>query len=280
MNNITEVISKTEKAEGRYVGDLNLLTLAAFNCNLNQVQDFTAYNQEQLALFDQLLNDFFNTNIPTAYIVGFEYFLGNKIKVTSDTLIPRFETEELVINLEVRIRRKYPRGSKISIADVCCGTGVIGISLYLRLKGDYDVELSFVDISNAAMEVTKTNCSNYNIVANFYIGDMITPLIDNNERFDIIVSNPPYIDEEGYVQDTVVLYEPHLALFAKDSGLALYKQLINDIIDICNENYCFMLEIGESQASVLDDYLFKLHGTHFEIIKDMNGLDRNLLLEE
>lgn len=279
MNKITEVITKTEKAEGRYVGDLNLLTLAAFNCNLNQVQDFTAYNQEQLTLFDQLLNDFFNTNIPTAYIVGFEYFLGNKITVTSDTLIPRFETEELVINLESRIRRKYSKGSNLTIADVCCGTGVIGISLYLRLEDDYNISLSFVDISSAAMAVTKQNCNEYNIEANYYIGDMITPLIENDKYFDIIVSNPPYIDEDGYVQDTVVEYEPHLALFAKDKGLALYKQLINDIIKVCNENYCFMLEIGESQALILDEYLFKLHGMHFEIIKDMNGFDRNLLLE-
>lgn len=279
MNNLKSIINQCEKAAGRYVGDLNLLTLAAFNCDLASTNDLSTYSKQQLDTFNKYLDIFFTTDMPTAYIVGFEYFLGNKIVVNQNTLIPRFETEELVINLESRIRSKYPIGSKLSIADVCSGSGVIGVSIYNRLKDDYNIEISFVDISPEALEVTHINADNYQLCYNIYQGDMLEPLISSNLHFDVIVSNPPYIANSEPVQQTVLDYEPKLALYAKDNGLALYKSLINDIIKVGNENFCLMLEIGESQALVLSDYLMEKHKLKFEVISDINGLDRNLFLE-
>lgn len=279
MNNIQEVINQCQKAAGRYVGDLNLLTLAAFNCSLSEVKSFDSYSEQQLTAFNCYLDKFFNSDIPTAYIVGFELFLGNKISVTSDTLIPRFETEELVINLETRIRNKFALGSNLDIADVCSGSGVIGVSLYQRLKDDYKVTITFVDISSAALAVTEINAKAYNLNYKVLQGDMLKPLITNQLRFDVIVSNPPYIAYDEEVQQTVVSYEPSLALYAKDNGLALYKSLISDIINVSKDEFCLMLEIGMSQSEILNEYLNEMHGYEFETIRDLNGLDRNLYLE-
>ncbi|WOO89777.1 peptide chain release factor N(5)-glutamine methyltransferase [Mollicutes bacterium LVI A0078] len=279
MNNIQSVINQCQKAAGRYVGDLNLLTLAAFNCGLSEVQSFESYTKEQVEEFTSYLDKFFNTDIPTAYIVGFELFLGNKISVTSDTLIPRFETEELVINLEKRIRSKFAIGSNLDIADVCSGSGVIGVSLYQRLKADYNIKVTFVDISEEALAITELNAKAYELDYTILKGDMLKPLIDNKLQFDVIVSNPPYIAFDEEVQETVVSYEPSLALYAKDNGLALYKSLISDIIDVSKDEFCLMLEIGMSQSEILNRYLIETHGYQFETISDLNGLDRNLYLE-
>ncbi len=279
MNNIQDIINHCEKVAGRYVGDLNLLTLAAFNCGLSNVQDFSNYSQEQMNLFNNYVEQFFTTDIPTAYIVGFELFLGERILVTKDTLIPRFETEELVLNLEARIRKNYPKSSSLSIADICSGSGVIGVSLYNRLKGDYDITITFVDISNPALAVTERNAKFFNLEYNIYQGDMAKPLVDRQLTFDIIVSNPPYIGLNENVQNTVLSYEPKLALYANDNGLELYKSLIDDIIVLGKEKFCLMLEIGEAQSEILDEYLKDMHNLQFETIKDINGLDRNLYLE-
>lgn len=279
MNSITEAIIKTEEVAGRYVGDLNLLTLAAFSCNLNQVEEFTSYSKAQLDTFNKYLDTFLTTDIPVAYIVGFELFLGNKIAVTTDTLIPRFETEELVLNLEAKIRAKYKLGSELSIADICSGSGVIGVSLYNRLCADYKLTVTFVDISEEALAVTKKNADAYNLNYQIIKSDMTSELVKLGFKFDIIVSNPPYIGIEEYVQDTVLKYEPKLALYANDYGLALYKTLINDIIKISNDSFCFMLEIGETQSLALNAYMRDIHNLNFETIKDINGYDRNLYLE-
>lgn len=270
---------QTQKVAGRYVGDLNLLTLAAFNCNLNQVQAFSNYPVAAVEEFNEYVNTFLTTDIPTAYIVGFELFLGQRIAVTKDTLIPRFETEELVLNLESKIRRKYPRGSSIEIADICCGSGVIGVSLGMRLRADYNIKVTFVDISPKALEVTTLNAQNYNINFDIILSDMATELVNSDLKFDVIVSNPPYIGHDEVVQSTVLKYEPHLALYANDCGLELYKRLIDDIINISNDKYCLMLEIGAEQSTKLNDYLNNVHNLKFETIQDINGCDRNLYLE-
>lgn len=280
MNNINDYIQKCGEVASRYVGDLNLLTLAAFNCNLSAVQSFENYCPDEIAKFEQLANTFFTTDIPTAYIVGFELFLGERITVDQNTLIPRFETEELVLNLEQRIKAKYKRGSSLAIADICSGSGVIGVSLYNRLKADYKVDITFVDISVKALSVTRINADKFGVDYQLLTGDMAAPLISSNMTFDVIVSNPPYIGYEEDVQASVLNYEPKLALYAEDDGLALYKSLISDIMKISNDEFCFMLEIGETQSAALNAFLLGKHNKFFEIIKDINGADRNLYLEE
>ncbi len=238
------------------------------------------FSEEQINKFNKLLEVFWSTDIPTAYIVGFEMFLNTKIFVNENTLIPRFETEELVINLESKIRAKFPTGKKLKIVDICCGSGVIGVVLFNRLKTDYELEVTFVDICPKALEVTKKNAQENNLNYKIFCGDMTTPLIQNNLKYDVIVSNPPYIDKGEEVQLTVTKYEPHLALYANDNGIQFYKVLINDILKISNNQFCFMLEIGNAQSKTLNNYLEQKHKLNFEIINDMNGFERNLYLED
>lgn len=272
-------MKKSEEAENRYVGDLNVLTFSAFDCNLQTALN-ESFTEKQIEKFESYLDDFFNTDIPVAYIVGFEYFLNLKILVTKDTLIPRFETEELVINLEKKIRNKYKLGSIISICDVCTGSGVIAVSLHERLKSDYKLEITAIDLSEKALKVASQNFESYNIDADIFCGNLLDPVINKGQKFDIVVSNPPYIGRNEDVQSTVLKYEPELALYAEDNGLALYKEIIDKYKLVTNGRYSLMFEIGEAQSAALNKYINDKYGIKFETIKDINGLDRNLYVEE
>lgn len=275
---IKKYLELTNKAEGRFVGDLNLLTLSAFNCKVNQIEDVLC-TAKQIQQFDRYFTTFITSDIPVAYIVGFEYFLGNKIIVNEHTLIPRFETEELVLNLVKRIRAKYPVGSEVTLLDLCCGSGVIGISLVLLLADDYHINLVLSDISETALEVAKRNLKLHNLTAKVVAGDLLKPVIKLGTKFDIVVSNPPYVSHRETVQASVLKYEPSLALFANDNGLELFKQIINQLPLITNNNYCLMFEIGHKQSIYLNSYLKLKLGYEFEVINDINNLPRNLYLE-
>lgn len=275
---ISEYINITEKAEGRYVGDLNLLTLSAFNCLLKDVSS-QRLTSEQVDSFDALFTTFMTTDIPTAYIVGFELFLGLKVIVNEHTLIPRFETEELVLNIVERIKNKYPRGSRLSILDLCCGSGVIALSVYLNLKDNYQIKLFATDVSEKALAVAKRNFQEYAIPCRVLQGDLLKPVLKTEEKFDVIISNPPYIANDEVVQASVLKYEPLLALYASDHGLELYKQIIDDLPLVTKDKFALIFEIGTGQASQLDSYLQFRHGYHFEVINDINNLPRNLYLE-
>ncbi len=273
------IISDVDNNPARFRGDLNLLTDKAFGLSVQQVlTNQKTLDDEQIDCFFKLYTMFAQTNIPSAYIVGYEIFLGNKILVSEDTLIPRFETEELVLNLEARIRAKYKRMTNLKICDLCCGSGVVGISLYLRLQADYNIELTMIDISEKALEICSQNLNLYNLSANVIKQDLFG---DTLQKFDILVSNPPYIAaNDTNVQATVLQFEPHLALFADDNGLAIYKRIIDKYKTYCNDNYIMMLEIGNGQYEDLNDYLQTKHNLQFTVLYDINKLERNLLLEE
>ncbi len=282
MNNTVSNFIKTkikliENLEGRYVGDLNLLTLATFSMSVNECTMTTRkITIEEEIKFNEYFKQFTSTDIPTAYIVGFELFLGTRIFVNQNTLIPRFETEELVYNLVSKIRTKYSINSTIDVLDVCTGSGVIAISIALLLKDEYDINLTVVDLSPEALEVCRKNLEYYKLKATVINGDMTT---DVKNKYDVVVSNPPYIDISELVQSQVLKYEPHLALYAEDNGLLLYKQLIDDLKRISKLDSILMLEIGKDQAKSLNEYLKIKWNMEFEVVQDMNGLDRNLYLE-
>ncbi len=276
-NFIKAKIKLIENLEGRYVGDLNLLTLATFSMSVNECTMTTRQiTIEEEIKFNEYFKQFTSTDVPTAYIVGFELFLGNKIFVNQNTLIPRFETEELVYNLVSKIRTKYPINSTIDVLDVCTGSGVIAISIALLLEDEYNINLTVVDLSPEALDVCRINLEHHKLKATVINSDMTTEV---NDKYDVVVSNPPYIDISELVQSQVLKYEPHLALYAEDNGLLLYKQLIDDLKRISKLDSILMLEIGKDQAEALNEYLKIKWNMEFEVVQDMNGLDRNLYLE-
>ena len=205
-------------------------------------------------------------NVPIQYVIGNVNFYGNTFKVNKNVLIPRFETEELVENTINLIKEyfNYP----ISIIDLGCGSGCIGITLKKKLS---NVNATLLDISEKALEVAKENATNLNCEVDFILSDMWNNVEDS---FDIIISNPPYIRNNEEIEDLVRNNEPHLALYGGVDGLDMYRKIREGLLNHVNDKFLLALEIGDEQRSDV----VKLFGDipNIEIItkQDLSGRDR------
>ena len=153
---------------------------------------------------------------PVQYIVGNVDFYGLNIKVNENVLIPRFETEELVDKTIKYINNYFD--NKLDIVDIGTGSGAIAIIL----KSNLDCNMDAVDISKEALGVAKENARRLNTEINFYLGDLLEPL---NKKYDVIISNPPYIAYDEEIEEIVKNNEPHLALYAENDGLKCYENI-------------------------------------------------------
>lgn len=204
---------------------------------------------------------------PPQYLLGYAYFYGLKFKVTQATLIPRLETEELVdwaLADNDQVSKK--------IADIGTGTGAIGLTLKMQ-RPNWQVTLT--DISGAALAVAKENAQTLKQKVSLKQGDLLAALPEN--FYDIIICNPPYISEgELDVMDrSVVKYEPHLALFAKENGLAIYRQLAKQITSYVHAGSKLYLEIGYLQGPAVM-MIFKTAFPNAEVTlkRDITAHDR------
>lgn len=229
-------------------------------------------NQE--SRFFSLLNEYLENKKPLQYILGYTYFYGRKFKVNNNVLIPRFETEELVYNAIKIIKENNYK----SIVDIGTGSGNIAISIDKEID---DINVYALDISSLALEVAKENAKLLNSNISFYNSDLLSYLINNNIKVDLIVSNPPYIDYlDEEVDELVKNNEPHLALYALDNGLYNYKKIIDNALKVLNDNGALLFEIGYKQGGTLKEYVENNH-PYFkaEIIKDIDNKDRILYIK-
>lgn len=211
-----------------------------------------------------------NNGEPVQYIVGNVDFYGNNFIVNKNVLIPRFETEELVEKTIKYVKEYFNK--KIDIVDLGTGSGCIAITL----KKELDCNIDAVDISDKALEVAKENAKNNNVDINFIEGDMLKPL---NKKYDLIISNPPYIAYDEEIMDIVKNNEPHIALYAKDNGLYYYKEIIKNADKFLKEKAILAFEIGYSQGNELKEYA-KKYFKNVEIEKDLSGKDRFLFIKK
>ena len=220
---------------------------------------------------EQWINDVkqHSTGIPIQYIVGHEWFFEYKFKVTSNTLIPRPETEEIVD----KFLKEAPEKA-LKVLDIGTGTGVIGITIKKERPQD---DVTAIDLSEEALLVAKENGESLHANVRFLLGDLTEPI--KKEKFDIVISNPPYIgvDEKKYMDDSVLNYEPELALFAENEGLAVYQRLAKELPSILKPNGQIYLEIGFKQGSAVKALFLEAFPTaDVTIEKDMSGQDRLL----
>ena len=206
--------------------------------------------------------------IPVQYIVGNVEFYGNIIEVNEDVLIPRFETEELVD----RVIKKLKNKNNLDIVDLGTGSGCIAISLAKNLNSNIDA----VDISNNALEIAKKNAFNNKVNINFYLGDMLKPL---NKKYDLIISNPPYIAYDEEIMDIVKNNEPHLALYADNNGLYYYEQILKNVNKYLKDEYLIAFEIGYKQAKEIESLAHTYLSCKVTIEKDLSGKDRYIFIE-
>ena len=220
-----------------------------------------------------LIEKHIKEDVPLSHLVGFEYFYDRKYKVTKDVLSPRMETEELIYKVIEYV--KASNKNKFKILDLCTGSGIIAITLKKELD-QVSVEVIASDISEEAIEVAKENAQSHNATIKFIKSDIFN---DIDDKFDIIVSNPPYIDrkDEVTMQDNVLKYDPHLALFAEEEGMYFYRKIIEQANDYLNENGVMFFEIGYDQKDKIIK-LADMNGYSVEVYKDINGRDRMAFL--
>lgn len=209
--------------------------------------------------------------IPVQYIVGNVDFYGNIIKVDKNVLIPRFETELLVDKTIKRIN-KYFNNKLIRILELGTGSGCIAISLKKEINSIIDA----IDISKEALSVAIDNAKINNVDINFILADMTTY---KNKKYDVIISNPPYIKEDELIMDMVKDNEPNIALYADDNGLYYYKKIIDNISYLTNDKYLICFEIGYTQGKYIEEYAKdNLSDITVSIEKDYNDRDRFIFI--
>jgi release factor glutamine methyltransferase len=214
----------------------------------------------------KLLKDGF----PIQYVVGNVDFYGYNFIVNNNVLIPRFETEELVYNLKNYILNCL--NDNLSLIDVGTGSGVIGITIKKEIPS---LNVTLTDISEEALKVALENVKRNNVDVEYYISDMLDIPIKENKKYDIIVSNPPYIKTNEEIMDIVKKYEPNIALYGGDDGLKYYEIILMNAERILNEKAIIAFEIGATQR----DDLISLANKYFpnsklEVKKDLEGRDR------
>lgn len=220
-----------------------------------------------------LIEKHIKEDVPLSHLVGFEYFYDRKYKVTKDVLSPRMETEELIYKVIEYVKASNKNNFKI--LDLCTGSGIIAITLKKELE-QVSVDVIASDISEEAIEVAKENAKFHDATIKFIKSDIFNNIDD---KFDIIVSNPPYIDrkDEVTMQDNVLKYDPHLALFAEEEGMYFYRKIIEQANDYLNENGVIFFEIGYDQKDKIIK-LADMNGYSAEVYKDINGRDRMAFL--
>ena len=207
---------------------------------------------------------------PVQYIIGDVEFYNSIIKVNENVLIPRFCTEFLVEKTINYAKKMFNK--KLDIIDLGTGSGCIAIAL----KKELDANVTAIDISSDALKLAKENAILNQVDINFIEGDISKK---PQGKYDIIISNPPYIPYDGFVEEKVKKYEPHLALFAADDGIYFYKKILEYSKDILKEKFLIAFEIGSDERKSLTKLLEEHYPNYkYEFQKDFHNLDRYLFI--
>ena len=208
---------------------------------------------------------------PVQYITGEAEFQGLKLKVTPDVLIPRPETEEL-IDLIVKENKS---GKINSILDIGTGSGCIALSLKKYFPA---AEVTGIDISEAGLEIAKENCKLNGLQVNFVKADILDSKVKNKfDKFDMIVSNPPYVTEDDKIlmEKNVLEFEPHLALFVENNEpLVFYDRIADFSVEKLNPDGQLWFEVNEKYGHEVSGLLKHKGFKNVTVIKDFRGKER------
>ncbi len=250
------------------------------------------------------LVDFRLAGMPLQYITGSQEFMGLSFKVNENVLIPRQDTETLVENaLEYMkqadikqaeepdpVNGKMKKNKKMKpmhtgewkVLDLCCGSGAIGISLiHYSVEAGKKIKVTAADVSQKAISVAIDNAAKLQVnkQMNFVHGDLFQPLKKrfSKQKFDLIVTNPPYIKSEVIptLQREVKDHEPMLALDGGEDGLDFYKIIMLEAKDFLEKGGVLMMEIGHDQGAEIAEIFDKSQNySKFKMVKDLAGHDR------
>ena len=213
------------------------------------------------------------TGIPVQHLLGYEMFYGRKFTVNENTLIPRPETEELVQHVIELSKSRFTK-QPLTILDIGTGSGVIAITLALEIP---NAIVYATDISKKALQIAEENARQQQAKVTFLQGDFLQPIIDKDIKADMIVSNPPYIakSDEACLSRTVKNFDPNLALFAEENGLAAYKQILELSTKVMEQDGIIAFEIGYEQGITVSSLIKECYPqSNVDLIQDINGMDR------
>ncbi|MEK4173578.1 MULTISPECIES: peptide chain release factor N(5)-glutamine methyltransferase [Lysinibacillus] len=229
----------------------------------------------QQVKFKALIEEHVNGR-PVQYCVGSEEFYGRSFLVDESVLIPRPETEELVLGTINRLPKLFPQQT-LKLADIGTGSGAIAISMKLECPA---LTVIATDLSQDALATAQKNAQRLEADIDFRLGDLTAPLA--GEKLDVVLSNPPYIafDEAQEMSNVVLEHEPHSALFAEEDGLILYRKLAEQLPAYMNKPALIGLEIGYTQGEQVAKFFQDSfpHAT-VSIEKDINGKPRMIFCE-
>ena len=220
------------------------------------------YKQEVLAL---------KKGKPLQYVIGNINFFGYKFYIDERVLIPRFETEELVENT-IKFSKKYFT-NPVDIIDLGTGSGVIGLTLEKELITN---SVDLIDFSKDALEVANKNCAKHHSKAKVIYNDMLKNI---DKKYDIIISNPPYISYDEEIEDIVKNNEPEVALYADNNGLYFYEEILKNINNCTKDKYLVAFEIGYKQKEDIIKLINKyLKDVKIYTKKDLQERDRMIFI--
>ncbi|MRX71084.1 peptide chain release factor N(5)-glutamine methyltransferase [Bacillus lacus] len=214
------------------------------------------------------------SGVPVQHLTGYEEFYGRTFLVNKEVLIPRPETEELIVGILERAAALFSE-KPVSAADIGTGSGAIAITLMLEKK---NWKVSAVDIAESSLKVAEENAEKLGATVNFMHGDLLEPLKEAGTTVNIIVSNPPYIPDEEVdtLSPTVKDHEPRRALAGGRDGLDFYRRLAKDIPFVLAEGpFLIGFEIGAGQGEAVKAIMEQAFpGKTVEVVFDINGKDR------
>ena len=232
-------------------------------------------NENEINKIETLINRRLNFE-PIAYITNKKEFYGIDFYVNNSVLIPRVETEEIIDLIKEYINKKIDKSKKISVCDIGAGCGNIAITLKKLFE---NADITAIEISEKAIQVIKKNCDN--ILQNKNSINIINAealSFTPKNKFDIIVSNPPYValkDKDNLQRD--LYFEPENALYSGYDGMDFYRNFFNIIDRYLKYNGAFFFEIGFNQGKELINICETFNIKNVEIKKDLSGKDRFLI---
>lgn len=272
MPNLLECY-KLGKAKG--VSDYDIRELIAYINGYNDTSGFFLHSKEEIKDYDAFCRDLIKLEegIPLAYILGYSLFLGEKYIVNNDVLIPRPETEELVL-LALKRKMSCFKNKKITVLDLGTGSGCIACEIKRRMN-NADVIAS--DISLKALDVAKKNIENNNFDIKTYHSDALDKI---NRKVDMIISNPPYIPNIKDADKNVIDNEPHSALFI--DGISVYEKVLRDFNKVARYPFVMVFEIDPSLEKdlieLMNKYLANKYEFSFSFTQDINKKIRFLTI--
>ena len=250
-----------------YEQEARELACSALRCDLHGLilENDVKYSHLEQETLNQALQ-LRLSGMPLQYITHTAYFYGRSFYVNENVLIPRRDTE-ILVERALLAERQQP----LRVLDLCCGSGCIGITMKLERPAD---EVTLCDISESAAEIARANAGRLGAGVRVLQGDLFAPL--QGERFDLILSNPPYIREEEILtlSKEVRCHEPHLALSGGADGLCFYRRIAKDAKTHLAPGGFLMVEIGQDQAEGVQS-IFQSEGYHsIALYRDLENRDR------